>query len=117
MIQLYFKSVDLDPSEARSLFKLMDADQSGTVEAEEFVMGCLRLRGTAKAIDLATLMYENRRWFHRFEKLLKKLRQQEKQIHAALRYTEMPAAGRYTEFPQHRLTHAASTEPAMFQKD
>jgi len=72
-MQLYFKSVDLDPCEAKGLFVLLDADQSGRVEAEEFIMGCLRLRGTAKAIDLATLMYENRRWYKRIEGKLTKL--------------------------------------------
>lgn len=71
-IQLYFKSVDVDPREARSLFMLLDTDRTGTVDAEEFIMGCLRLRGGAKAIDLATLMYESRRWFQRLESLQKK---------------------------------------------
>merc|ERR1712032_598969 len=41
LIRLYFKSVDLDPGEARGLFRLLDADQSGSVDAEEFVTGCL----------------------------------------------------------------------------
>jgi hypothetical protein len=69
----YFQSVDLDPNEASSLFKLCDADGNGTVDPEEFVMGCLRLRGGAKAIDLATLMYENRRWFRHFENKMKRI--------------------------------------------
>jgi hypothetical protein len=61
-IQLYLKSVDLDVSEAHGLFQLLDTDDTGVVDAEEFVMGCLRLRGVAKAVDLASLMYEERRW-------------------------------------------------------
>jgi len=72
-IQLYFRSVDLDVSEAKGLFRLLDADDSGSVEAEEFVMGCLRLRGLAKAVDLATLMYENRRWHKRVDRLVRRL--------------------------------------------
>jgi voltage-gated sodium channel len=73
-MHMYFKSVDLDSGEALSLFKLMDADENGEVEAEEFVLGCLRLRGNAKAIDLATLMYENRRAFGRIEAHLRSIR-------------------------------------------
>jgi hypothetical protein len=73
-MNLYFKSVDLDPSEALGLFRLMDTDENGHVEAEEFVLGCLRLRGKAKAIDLATLTYESRRAFRRFEVHLNKIR-------------------------------------------
>eukprot|EP00928_Gymnodinium_smaydae_P069923 TRINITY_DN5378_c0_g1_i1.p1 TRINITY_DN5378_c0_g1~~TRINITY_DN5378_c0_g1_i1.p1 ORF type:complete len:722 (+),score=113.61 TRINITY_DN5378_c0_g1_i1:80-2245(+) len=52
----YFRAVDLDQSEARSLFDLLDIDGSGCLTAEEFVIGCLRLRGPARAIDLATVL-------------------------------------------------------------
>lgn len=69
-ITLYLKSVDLDVSEAHGLFQLLDTDDSGIVEAEEFVMGCLRLRGVAKAVDLASLMYEHRRGHRNIHKLL-----------------------------------------------
>jgi len=58
----YFKVLDIDMSEARGLFTLLDTDDSGEINAEEFVMGCLRLRGPAKAIDLATMMYFNKRF-------------------------------------------------------
>lgn len=64
-VKLYFQSIDLDVSEAHGLFTLLDTEDSGCVDAEEFVMGCLRLRGVAKAVDLASLMYENRRWHRR----------------------------------------------------
>jgi len=56
-----FQLLDIDISEAKGLFTLLDTDGSGEIDAEEFVMGCLRLKGTAKAIDLATLMYFNKR--------------------------------------------------------
>lgn len=56
----YFQSINLDPCEAEHLFKLLDPQDSGAIDAEEFVMGCLRLHGTAKAIDLTTLMCEVR---------------------------------------------------------
>jgi len=57
----YLSSLGLDVSEADGLFKLLDMDGSGTIGIEEFLMGCMRLKGYAKTIDLATLMYENRR--------------------------------------------------------
>lgn len=56
----YFESLGLDPSDAWDLFKLIDADSSATINCEEFVIGCLRLRGPAKAIDVEKMMYENR---------------------------------------------------------
>jgi hypothetical protein len=57
-MKTYFKAIDLDPSEARGLFRLLDLDGSGTVNAEEFLNGCLRLRGPAKALDLSLIMLE-----------------------------------------------------------
>jgi len=57
----YFKALELDVCEAKGLFTLLDVDNLGEILIEEFVSGCLRLRGGAKAIDLATLMYYNKR--------------------------------------------------------
>merc|ERR1712050_251781 len=52
----YFKAIDVDISEAQSIFELLDIDQSGTLTAEEFIAGCMRLNGSAKALDLMVLM-------------------------------------------------------------
>merc|ERR1712228_841234 len=60
-MQEYFKSINVDPSEATVLYKLLDIDNSGGVDAEEMVNGCLRLRGGAKALDLSLLLYETTR--------------------------------------------------------
>merc|ERR1712187_597276 len=46
--------------EASGVFRLLDVDESGTIDLEEFLNGCLGLHGPAKAIDLATLMWEVR---------------------------------------------------------
>jgi len=48
----------IHPTEAHGLFKLLDDDASGSVSIEEFVSGCLRLKGTAKAVDMITLLFE-----------------------------------------------------------
>merc|ERR1719498_1208064 len=60
-MQAYFRAIDVDPSEAKGLFRLLDLDGSGSIDAEEFLSGCLRLRGPAKALDLAILMHEVRK--------------------------------------------------------
>eukprot|EP00927_Polykrikos_kofoidii_P044019 TRINITY_DN3810_c0_g3_i1.p1 TRINITY_DN3810_c0_g3~~TRINITY_DN3810_c0_g3_i1.p1 ORF type:complete len:624 (+),score=118.20 TRINITY_DN3810_c0_g3_i1:62-1873(+) len=57
-MQDYFKSIDLDLSQAKGLFELLDADGNGTLDAVEFVVGCVRLTGQAKALDMALLMNE-----------------------------------------------------------
>jgi len=63
----YFKVIDIDVSEAKGLFKLLDLDESGSLDVEEFVSGCIRLRGQAKALDIAVLIHEVRRMACKFQ--------------------------------------------------
>ncbi|CAJ1400977.1 unnamed protein product [Effrenium voratum] len=57
-VKTYFESIDLDVWDAWTFFKLLDMDSGGAVEVEEFLMGCLRLRGNAKAMDIAKLCHD-----------------------------------------------------------
>eukprot|EP00747_Dinoflagellata_sp_TGD_P100894 gnl/TRDRNA2_/TRDRNA2_168176_c1_seq1.p1 gnl/TRDRNA2_/TRDRNA2_168176_c1~~gnl/TRDRNA2_/TRDRNA2_168176_c1_seq1.p1 ORF type:complete len:371 (-),score=81.60 gnl/TRDRNA2_/TRDRNA2_168176_c1_seq1:103-1215(-) len=57
----YFRAVDIDVLEAQNLFRLLDIDDAGEVEYMDFLDGCLRLKGPAKALDLFTVMIEGRR--------------------------------------------------------
>jgi len=56
----YFKALDVDPSEAEKVFKLIDVDESGTVTADEFLTGSLALSGSARALDIEVLKQESR---------------------------------------------------------
>lgn len=60
-VKAYFRTMGLHISTAYHLFRLLDLDNSRTVSTSEFLMGCLRLQGNAKSVDVATLMYENKR--------------------------------------------------------
>lgn len=64
-LQGYLQGLGVDAASARGLFEILDVDGSGTIDAEELLTGTLRLRGGAKAIDLAALIYENRRNAHK----------------------------------------------------
>jgi len=59
-MKLAFKAINVDVSDAKGLFTLLDLDGSQEVNAHEFLAGCLRLRGPAKALDLAILAREVR---------------------------------------------------------
>mmetsp|Transcript_34701 Transcript_34701/g.91653 ORF Transcript_34701/g.91653 Transcript_34701/m.91653 type:complete len:642 (-) Transcript_34701:19-1944(-) len=56
----YFESLGVDASDVWTLFKLMDMDNGCQIELEEFVSGCMRLKGGAKGLDVAKLAYEHR---------------------------------------------------------
>jgi len=70
-LQAYFHSMEISVDEAFSLFKLLDTDESHQIDIDSFITGCLRLRGSAKAIDIAMLMYEMRWTMQRYLSTLK----------------------------------------------
>jgi len=51
----YFASLGVSIDRIDTLFALLDSNASGSVDEEEFVSGCMRLRGDAKCIDIAIL--------------------------------------------------------------
>eukprot|EP00930_Biecheleria_cincta_P062901 TRINITY_DN48342_c0_g1_i1.p1 TRINITY_DN48342_c0_g1~~TRINITY_DN48342_c0_g1_i1.p1 ORF type:complete len:622 (+),score=119.50 TRINITY_DN48342_c0_g1_i1:29-1867(+) len=49
----YFEALGMGIGEAWELFKLLDRDNSNAVETEEFVQGCIRLKGGSSTVDMA----------------------------------------------------------------
>eukprot|EP00927_Polykrikos_kofoidii_P085098 TRINITY_DN9155_c0_g1_i2.p1 TRINITY_DN9155_c0_g1~~TRINITY_DN9155_c0_g1_i2.p1 ORF type:complete len:849 (+),score=134.75 TRINITY_DN9155_c0_g1_i2:335-2881(+) len=60
MSSAIFSTLELEMNDAGEIFCLIDTDDGGTVDIEEFVNGCLRLRGQARAIDLARMASDQR---------------------------------------------------------
>lgn len=60
----YVEAIGIRHEELEHLYELLDQDDSGTVNAGEFVKGCLRLRGPARALDMAEMEYRMRESFH-----------------------------------------------------
>merc|ERR1719433_1914203 len=57
-IQAYLKSRQIDIGQVRTLFTLLDIDQTGDLSMDEFVQGIMRLKGNASSMDLAVLTYQ-----------------------------------------------------------
>ena len=55
-VQATLSSLSLKVHAVESLFTLIDIDEVGIVEIDEFVMGCLRVRGSAREVDLEIFM-------------------------------------------------------------
>eukprot|EP00931_Biecheleriopsis_adriatica_P055236 TRINITY_DN32600_c0_g1_i2.p1 TRINITY_DN32600_c0_g1~~TRINITY_DN32600_c0_g1_i2.p1 ORF type:complete len:571 (-),score=87.85 TRINITY_DN32600_c0_g1_i2:331-1992(-) len=62
-----FESIGLGIGEAWELFKLMDADGSNTVDIEEFVTGCMKLKGAASSVDTAFVRQDLQKLLHILE--------------------------------------------------
>jgi len=59
----YFNALKLDVSDADMLFKLMDFDQSGEIGIDEFLVGCYKLQGESRTLDMKVMQFEVR-WLH-----------------------------------------------------
>jgi len=75
-VQAYFSTQQLDTSDARELFNLLDQDGDGEVCIEEFILGCKKLRGQAKSSDVASLLRESKRSNHKHLKVMRKMEAQ-----------------------------------------
>merc|ERR1712079_67966 len=68
LVRAHLATLGIELGEAKGIFNLLDLDKSGSVTIEEFVFGLMRIKGNAKALDTATLLYENKRmmqcWQH-----------------------------------------------------
>eukprot|EP00439_Symbiodinium_sp_Y106_P017141 s1087_g2.t1 len=60
-VKEYFEALGLDIWDAWSFFKLLDAAGDGAVDLEDFFEGCMRFRGTARAMDVGRIM-QDQRW-------------------------------------------------------
>lgn len=64
----YLDAVDLTRDTCTDLFELLDADHSNTVNIDEFVDGCMRLKGHPRAADVAAVLMVVRKQNEKFRK-------------------------------------------------
>lgn len=57
--QALLRSLEIETRDATTLFGMLDADGSGQVDLDEFVTGCITLRGGAKAVHMEKLTMFN----------------------------------------------------------
>ncbi|CAK0881052.1 unnamed protein product, partial [Prorocentrum cordatum] len=58
-VQSWFR-IDIDVKQTWKLFKILDINNSGRVSLDDFVEGCLTLRGQATRVDVESLKWEIR---------------------------------------------------------
>merc|ERR1712113_271062 len=84
--------MDLTVDTAFSLFKILDTKDEGVLELDAFVTGCLRLRGSAKGIEIALSQMECRWAMQKLIHQAKDIRGQVDSLHDKL--TEQCMLGR-----------------------
>lgn len=58
-VKLWLASMELDASDAFNLFTLIDNSHDGQLSLDELTTGVAKLKGSARSIDLLTLMREH----------------------------------------------------------
>ena len=61
----YLSGLDLNVNDAWTLLKLIDVEGKQCIDLDSLVSGCLRLKGTAKSVDMAR---QNPHFLKMFEK-------------------------------------------------
>mmetsp|Transcript_45788 Transcript_45788/g.74415 ORF Transcript_45788/g.74415 Transcript_45788/m.74415 type:complete len:673 (-) Transcript_45788:8-2026(-) len=83
-VQAYFSVLELDVTKAAQVFRLLDVDGSNEIEIDEFVVGCMRLKGLAKGVDMESLMFENKKLMTRWSNHQKWTRRQFSDLEALI---------------------------------
>merc|ERR1712061_272340 len=60
-VRQYFAYLQIDCTDVWTLFRLLDADGSGEIDLNEFMEGCIKLKGAAQRLDIKALIAENQR--------------------------------------------------------
>lgn len=74
-MQQCFEFLNLDISQGKFLFDLIDVDQSQNVSAHEILEGCLKLKGVAKALDMSIMLKAQEQVYERQSHMIEQLEQ------------------------------------------
>ncbi|CAK9076731.1 unnamed protein product [Durusdinium trenchii] len=87
----FMESLGISTDDVWSLFVLIDADDNGIVDLEEFVNGCMQLHGPAKSLQVAKMSYENKLTRQAIKLLSENIKEVKAMIGLALKYRLVPA--------------------------
>jgi len=91
-VQVLLSHFKFDIVDSDSFFTLLDVDGNGTVDIEEFVVGCLRMHGKSNAIDMEISIQETKqiakRLVHDMEQLQKNGVKVKEVVHDAVQLLE-----------------------------
>ncbi|CAK0841074.1 unnamed protein product [Prorocentrum cordatum] len=59
----YISALEVEISDAKVFFQMLDVDGSGKVDIIEFISGMRKFRGEAKSVDIQMMIHENKKLF------------------------------------------------------
>eukprot|EP00929_Paragymnodinium_shiwhaense_P034650 TRINITY_DN1881_c0_g2_i4.p1 TRINITY_DN1881_c0_g2~~TRINITY_DN1881_c0_g2_i4.p1 ORF type:complete len:723 (+),score=152.18 TRINITY_DN1881_c0_g2_i4:94-2262(+) len=118
-VREYFAMLELDTSDAWTLFRLLDVDHSGCIDVEEFVDGCLRLKGTARSIDLARLSMELKHTYLKISDEVMTVKGHVRDVQKALDAEKAAGCGTYSKLSDEIMSvkgHVRAVQKALDAK-
>jgi len=83
-VKQLFSKFKLDTSDAEGFFNLMDADRTGEVDVEEFIVGCMRVRGMSNDVDTGMTVQETKVLAKRMHRTMKTIQKQSATVQSEL---------------------------------
>lgn len=77
----FLESMDISTQDVWTLFMIIDSDQNGLIDVEEFVTGCQNLHGPAKSIQIARMSHENKVTRQTIKKLIAEIGELKNEVH------------------------------------
>eukprot|EP00930_Biecheleria_cincta_P040749 TRINITY_DN27911_c0_g1_i1.p1 TRINITY_DN27911_c0_g1~~TRINITY_DN27911_c0_g1_i1.p1 ORF type:complete len:598 (+),score=101.07 TRINITY_DN27911_c0_g1_i1:104-1897(+) len=56
--QAYMSHLNINPSSAWTIFRLIDVDGTSSISVDEFIQGLLNLKGQSKSVDIASISFD-----------------------------------------------------------
>lgn len=104
----FLAQMGLEVPDALKMFDALDSDQNGCIQVDEFVLGCMRMRG-GHNVDLETLMRENRRFMretvHQQQRSESRIQALMKSVNDALALPLLHSRGVLVWATLHYVTH------------
>mmetsp|Transcript_81182 Transcript_81182/g.250550 ORF Transcript_81182/g.250550 Transcript_81182/m.250550 type:complete len:695 (+) Transcript_81182:236-2320(+) len=72
-VQAYLSTQQLDAFDARQLFDILNGETDNEMSIESFIVGCQRLRGMARSVDVVSVLQETRAMHRKLKFLMRRL--------------------------------------------
>jgi len=76
-VKAYLATQQLDAFDARTLFDILNVGEGEEISIDKFIVGCMRLKGMAKSVDLLAVLNETREVSRRLKVLARELEEKE----------------------------------------
>jgi len=92
-VRAYLSTQQLDAFDARQLFNILDLGDDQEVGIEEFILGCMRLKGMAKSVDVVAMLQETRAMHRKQKAFMGEVEDQLRRIASKVHMSDLKTLG------------------------